>query len=300
MSSTSSSSLVKTVRPSIETVTLDSGLYGSTTAGETNSFTPTDFQKNLVNSAENTITDLFTQLVNPSYDSEVFKARTNQLNQLSNQSFENNIIQPLAERGLTRGSSIQQLSGQMTDTLANQNEKMMTNETSRVSDILTQAVNMYQMPYQILTGLYNLNQNQQRANTSAKNSQPIEAPVSKNDQLWQLGGALGGAAIGQFAYKKPKEGAAVGSLIGSVICDMRLKENIKRLETVDGINIYLFDYISGPKNQVGVMAQEILDKIPEAVGLNEAGYYYVIYPLLPTSVFKRINLLKKQLNNEGE
>lgn len=298
MSSTSSS--MKTVRPSIDTVTLDSGLYGSTTAGETNAFTPTDFQKNLVHSSQNAITDLFTQLVDPDYDSEVFNARTNQLNKMMNQSFENNIIQPLADRGLTRGSSIQQLSAQMADSLANQNEKMMENETNRVSDVLTQAVNMYQMPYQILTGLYNLNQNQQRANTSVNNAGSIAVPMSKNDQLWQLGGTLGGAAIGHLAFGQPKLGAEVGSMIGGVLCDMRLKENIKRLETIEGINIYLFDYISGPKNQVGVMAQEVLDKIPEAVGLNESGYYYVIYPLLPTSVFQRIISLKKQLNNEGE
>lgn len=330
-----SSSSVKTIRPSVSTVSLDSGLYGSTTAGETNTFTPNAFQQNLVNMTEQGILDYTDYLINPTYDNPVFQAQMDNLTQQADQTFENNIISPLAERGLTRGSNINQLSAQHDQNLIKAEQNLMANESSRVADILRQLASMYQMPYNMLTGLYNQNQNQQQANTATLNGPSITTTTnaSKNDRLWQAVGTVGGAVLGS-ALGGPvggavgsqvgsslasqvtggssgsssgglsqKEGIGIGAILGNavggLISDARLKENLKLLDTVEGVHIYLFDYIFGPKNQVGVIAQEILDAHPQAVGLNEAGYYYVIYPMLPAPVFNRIVALRKELN-EGE
>lgn len=98
-------------KPKSQTVNTG-GLYGnSRTSGSGTTYNPTDFEKDLVNTTTSAIPQYLQQMINPSYDSEIFKAQTAQRNKLANQSFENNLINPLASRGLTRGSSVNQLSG---------------------------------------------------------------------------------------------------------------------------------------------------------------------------------------------
>lgn len=62
------------------------------------------------------------------------------------------------------------------------------------------------------------------------------------------------------------------------ISDMRLKEDIKYLRTQNnGIRWYSFKFIGHPGKHIGVMAQELLDIMPEAVIVGEDGYYRVDY-----------------------
>lgn len=90
---------------------------------------------------------------------------------------------------------------------------------------------------------------------------------------------------------------AVGGMAGGAMAmsDERLKENIQFIKKIDGINIYKFDYIDGNKNQIGVIAQEVL-KTPykEAVLKDKSGYYKVDYSKLPILVRDEINKLKEK------
>ena len=151
------------------------GLYGSGTAGGSNTFNPTSFQNNLVKTSEGGINDYLQQLINPTYDSEVFKAQTTQRNNLANKSFENNLINPLASRGLTRGSNVNAMGNSFANTLADLETNAMATEDSRVQNILSSLLSTYQMPYNMMTGLQNsalgLVGQQQSANQNAQNSQ---------------------------------------------------------------------------------------------------------------------------------
>ena len=78
--------------------------------------------------------------------------------------------------------------------------------------------------------------------------------------------------------------SAMGGLFGllgagvSLFSDRRLKENIRRVgETFNGTPIYIFNYIGDYTPQMGVMAQELMEKQPEAVLLDPSGYYKVNY-----------------------
>tara|TARA_R100000278_G_scaffold118077_1_gene98431 strand:- start:713 stop:1525 length:813 start_codon:yes stop_codon:yes gene_type:complete len=63
--------------------------------------------------------------------------------------------------------------------------------------------------------------------------------------------------------------------------DVRLKDNIKKIGTsVKGYGIYKFRYHDSTKEYIGVMAQEILAKKPEAVVKLNTGYYGINYDLL--------------------
>lgn len=72
---------------------------------------------------------------------------------------------------------------------------------------------------------------------------------------------------------------AAGS-IGSafVLSDMRFKENIRRIGTLaSGVGTYVFNYIGDKAQQFGVMAQDVLNIIPDAVGRGADGVLYVNY-----------------------
>ena len=63
--------------------------------------------------------------------------------------------------------------------------------------------------------------------------------------------------------------------------DIRLKDNIKKIgQSIDGYNIYKFRYLDSPKEYIGVMAQEVQARKPEAVVELSNGYYGVDYSQL--------------------
>jgi hypothetical protein len=47
--------------------------------------------------------------------------------------------------------------------------------------------------------------------------------------------------------------------------DKRLKKNIQKIANWKGFDVYSYNYIWGGETQIGVMAQDVLERIPEAV-----------------------------------
>ena len=93
-----------------------------------------------------------------------------------------------------------------------------------------------------------------------------------NTQMSGLGSLLGvGGQLGAAAIKS----------------DIRLKENIRKVGDVDGINIYEFSYIGEPGLYRGVMAQEV-EHIPGAVVEHPDGYKMVDYSKIGIP-FERLN-----------
>lgn len=83
--------------------------------------------------------------------------------------------------------------------------------------------------------------------------------------------------------------AATGLLGGAMMMsDERVKENVEYVETVDGVNVYDFDYIdksNGEGRYRGVMAQEVIETHPESV-IDIAGIYHVDYNQLPVDMVR--------------
>jgi len=62
--------------------------------------------------------------------------------------------------------------------------------------------------------------------------------------------------------------------------DKRLKRDVVKIaDDVRGFGWYEYQYIWGGERQVGVMAQEVKDVVPEAVGM-DLGFYAVDYERL--------------------
>jgi hypothetical protein len=63
--------------------------------------------------------------------------------------------------------------------------------------------------------------------------------------------------------------------------DVRLKADVKEVgTTVLGLPLYQFRYIDGEQRFEGVMAQNVIEKMPEAVIIGDDGYYRVDYARL--------------------
>ena len=88
------------------------------------------------------------------------------------------------------------------------------------------------------------------------------APVMQNVGMALLGDAIGLAGT-------------IGSFYGS---DSRLKKNIKKIgQSIDGYNIYKFEYLDDDKEWIGVLAEEVFKKKPSAVTYGDNGYLAVDY-----------------------
>lgn len=68
--------------------------------------------------------------------------------------------------------------------------------------------------------------------------------------------------------------------VGGPPSDRRLKKNIKHLITQNGIKLYQFQYIWSDEIYVGVMAQDLVNSHPEALTIDNFGYYRVSYAVL--------------------
>jgi hypothetical protein len=109
------------------------------------------------------------------------------------------------------------------------------------------------------------------AQQGAYNQNAYNQQVAQNNANTAGLFSLGGAALGV-----PSIGGMVGGALGSLFSDRRLKSNIVRIGTHPiGVGIYEYDIFGG--RQVGVMAQELIEVMPEAVHQHPSGYMMVDY-----------------------
>lgn len=113
----------------------------------------------------------------------------------------------------------------------------------------------------------------QNAYNSALNSYNAKQAQSNNTMgsLFGLGGSLLGAA-GQAGGFAP---------LFSAFSDVRLKENIERIgQTPAGIGVYEYNFIGSNEREIGVLAHEVEEIIPEAVTIDPSGYKRVYYGMV--------------------
>ena len=111
------------------------------------------------------------------------------------------------------------------------------------------------------------------------------------NQGLQAGGLLGNTGqrseSNSSGWSYGRDNSALGSIgqaiggvakIGSIFSDRRLKRDIK-LEgrRDDGLNVYSYRYVGDKKRHVGVMADEVAVKRPDALGPVVGGYATVNY-----------------------
>ncbi|MEA3533228.1 tail fiber domain-containing protein [Rhizobium sp. CC-YZS058] len=114
--------------------------------------------------------------------------------------------------------------------------------------------------------------------------------IAKDNEGWNRLGLLQSAAAGsagnyglntttqRTSGNFLQDVGAVGSGIGGMKrSDYRLKENISPVGSKNGLPIYEWNYIGDGLRYRGVMAQDVLAVMPEAVGVYEDGFLGVFY-----------------------
>ena len=77
----------------------------------------------------------------------------------------------------------------------------------------------------------------------------------------------------------------IGSTLWQLLSDERVKENIKRISTVEGLPVYSYNYKWEATPRRGVMAQDLLStKYASSVSRHKSGYFMVDYGKLPTAI----------------
>jgi len=101
------------------------------------------------------------------------------------------------------------------------------------------------------------------------------------------GGAGGVGGVGGAGGAGGAGGGGGGAGGGAVLSDIRLKKNIQYLYTSEmGIDVYRFQYMWSEEVYVGVIAQDILNRFPQAVSIHYSKYYSVDYSLLDLDFVK--------------
>jgi hypothetical protein len=74
-----------------------------------------------------------------------------------------------------------------------------------------------------------------------------------------------------------------------VYCDRRMKEHITpRFIDINKLPVYEFNYKGDATKRLGYMADEVLEKFPEAVSVGEKGFMKVHYAKVPDSVMAEV------------
>ena len=128
-------------------------------------------------------------------------------------------------------------------------------------------------------GSTNFNQSQ-GTNMGFSNGMNMGMGVNGSTNFGNSFGSSTGQGSSSSTTISPETGAAVFGMFPS---DARLKENIKHVEQIDGINMYTWDWkdpaVSSGMNY-GVIAQEVAETHPEAVVTGDYGYMMVDYSKL--------------------
>lgn len=256
--------------PKQPTTTADMGLFGSTTTGSFGStFNPTDFQKTFVNNAQNAML----KAQNAYNNREIAQEAVDNMNRQYQTDFQNQLLSPALSKGWLRGSTAQDVATVANQDYQNRRYDLVNQELQRNQQALANNLANYMSMYDISKGVTGLSNALNQANANYA----LQAAQMNNANKIGWGDVMGTAA-----------GLGSAAILAS---DIRVKENLKKLDTVDGINIYRFDYINGAKNQVGVIAQEMQEKCPECV-VDKGDYLAVDYSKLPKEIQARIEELR--------
>lgn len=254
------------------------GLFGSSVTSKSGTdFTPTNFQRNFVNTAQTGMQNALSEYLNPNYNTDAFKQSDSYYKNKLYNTLQNDYLNTALSNNLMRGSTATDTMRGFAKDLANTEYERQQDYKNQQLQKLQAALLGYNTIYDMSKGVTGLS-NALAQSVSNYNLNKYQQERNSNSSLYNTIGQTIGAAAGA---------AAMAS-------DKRLKENLKKLDTVDGVNIYEFNYIGDNARQVGVIAQELQKAYSQCVIKNykNSGYLGVDYSKLPLSVQSRIEELK--------
>lgn len=180
----------------------------------------------------------------------------------------------LANQGIAPGSRAWETA--MTQQGETQNDAYNQLMLQGRSQAYNEAMSTRQAPINEITALMS---GSQVSNPATMGAAPMQTPGV-------AGVDYSGMVQQNYQNQTAANNAKLGGLFGlgaagiSAFSDERLKENIKRVGTLDnGLPVYAYNYIWGGPRHIGVMAQDVEKTHPEAVSHSPEGFKMVRYDL---------------------
>lgn len=194
----------KSKAPEYPTTTVNTGLFGSSTTNKSGStFTPTEFQKNLVGVTEQNAIPSLTNYLNPDYESADYKRGDEYYTNKMNAQLQNNYLNPALSRNLLRGSTASDIMrGFASDLAANEYERQNNYRDQQLQNYMAAM-----MPY---TTIYDMSKGTQGLSSSLANS--LASYNLNKYQIDNQGGSGLGSALGGLGSLA----GGAGSLMGSI------------------------------------------------------------------------------------
>jgi len=187
----------------------------------------------------------------------------------------------LSDRGIPIGSEIwnaenDRFDRARNDTLAQISRQAELDASGEYQRQFGNLLTEHNLPYQNLAALMGVSSPVQNPSFSSF-AQSSTAPTDVSGNIWN-------------AYKadvdryNTQQSNMMGGLLGlgklgvAAFSDIRLKRDIRRIGAMpSGLPIYAFRYLWSDEPHVGVMAQEALGIVPEAVSMHRSGFLMVDY-----------------------
>lgn len=183
--------------PDYAETTIDTGLYGSSTTNKNGTtFKPTDFQKQIVSTVETNVPALFNNYYNASFDNPDFNKYLETRQNSQTDAFNNSIYNQLKSKGLMTSDGLAGAANSWNNTLNNQKADALRDWQNEQANTMSTLMNLYQIPYSIMSGQTNASQGLSNAITQY-NVNKYNAEKAKNGNLFNLLSGLG-ASAGSF------------------------------------------------------------------------------------------------------
>lgn len=102
-------------------------------------------------------------------------------------------------------------------------------------------------------------------------------PIYTNPAAQAIGGGLGIASLFAPGAGGGSAASGIGSMLGK-LSDRRLKTDIRLIgKSFDEQNIYSYRFLGEPQTEIGLMAQEVRERVPDAVSERPDGLLEVNY-----------------------
>ena len=192
----------KSKAPEFKSTTSTSPYATATSTSSGTNVKLNDFLTNTNAWVEKTMPGLYNQLINPSLDNPVTKAKSNLFNDAFKESskvaFENNLINPLSDRNMMRSSASTDMynnfAKDQNDTISSFNNQLIADNTQDTSNLINQLMNIYML---------GANLGNQAVSTAQKQSNQVsnyqlgayQAESANNNAMWGNMTNLGSLAI---------------------------------------------------------------------------------------------------------
>jgi hypothetical protein len=202
--------------PEYAKTNFDSGLWGSSTSDKNGiTYNAPSWAQETMGTVQQNYNPILQSMINNDFTTDPnFQAYQNRFNQQMTDTYNNSVLNNIANRGLMRSSGLQAANNSFANTLADKQLDLYDNYYNRLNNNLSALQGTSNTLYNYMTGITNANQNAANAVNNYQLQKNAANASSGNPLMGGLSGAMSGAATGGSVAGP--WGALGGAVIGGL------------------------------------------------------------------------------------